>query len=48
MSKLRRAELEKRGAKKVNQRVKFKDEDPHKSRFARAFREMIYGKEKRS
>lgn len=39
-----RQELSKRGAKKINKKVKFNDEDKHKSRFARAFHEMIYGK----
>jgi len=39
-----RKELSKRGAKKINKHVTFNDEDKHKSRFARAFREMIYGK----
>lgn len=42
-----RAELEKRGAKKISRKVTFKDEDKHKSRFARAFREMIYGKKEK-
>lgn len=42
-----RAELEKRGAKKISKKVTFNDKDEHKSRFSRAFREMIYGKEKK-
>jgi len=41
-----RSELLKRGAKKVNKHVKFKDEDEHKSRFARAFFDLMNRKEK--
>ena len=42
-----RSELSKHGAKNINKHVKFKDEDKHKSRFARAFHEMIYGKKEK-
>jgi len=41
-----RQELSRRGAKNINKHVKFKDEDKHKSRFARAFFDLMNRKEK--
>lgn len=43
-----RAKLCGLGAKKVSKKVTFSDKDEHKSRFSRAFREMIYGKKEKA
>lgn len=43
-----RQELSRRGAKKINKHVTFEDKDKHKSRFARAFHETIYGKKEKA
>lgn len=42
-----RAKLSNLGAKKISKKVTFSDNDEHKSRFSRAFREMIYGKKEK-
>mgnify|MGYP003589644023 CR=1 FL=1 len=41
-----RQELSRRGAKKISKKVTFSDKDEHKSRFARAFFDLMNRKEK--